>query len=265
MQRLVTIGTYFLAILWAIPLFWLVLTAFKPGSEATNLLSMSFTLDNFRGAWDSAPFAQYYLNTTIIVVGVLAVQLFTATLAAYAFARLEFRGKNIVFMLVLVQIMIPVDVLIFPNYSIIASMGFVDTKLGIMLPYFASAFGIFLLRQTFKGIPYELEEASRMDGCNLLQIIWHVYVPLAKPTFVAFGLISVSHQWSNFLWPLIVTNSVENRPLTVGLSIFAKSFETGAQWGVVTAATLLVIFPMLLAFFIFQKQFISSFMHSGIK
>lgn len=265
MQRLVTISTYILAVLWAIPLFWLVITAFKPGTEATNLTSLSFSLENFKNAWEAAPFAQYYLNTLIIVLGILFVQLVTATLAAYAFARLEFKGKNIIFMLFLVQIMIPVDVLIFPNYSILSSMSLVDTKLGIMLPYFATAFGIFLLRQTFKGIPYELEEASRMDGCNIFRIIWHVYVPLARPTYVAFGLISVSHQWSNFLWPLIVTNSVENRPLTVGLSIFAKSFETGAQWGVVTAATLLVIFPMLLAFFIFQKQFISSFMHSGIK
>lgn len=265
MQRLVTVSTYVLAILWAVPLFWLVLTAFKPGNAATDLTSFSFSLENFQNAWAAAPFAQYYLNTTLIVLGVLAVQLVTGTLAAYAFARLEFKGKNFLFMLFLVQIMIPVDVLIFPNYSILASLSFVDTKLGIMLPYFATAFGIFLLRQTFKGIPYELEEASRMDGCNLFQIIRHVYVPLAKPTYVAFGLISVSHQWSNFLWPLIVTNSVENRPLTVGLSIFAKSFETGAQWGEVTAATLLVIFPMLLAFFIFQKQFISSFMHSGIK
>src|SRR5690606_23762439 len=113
-------------------------------------------------------------------------------------------------------------------------------KLGIMIPYFATAFGVFLLRQTFKSIPSELEEAARMDGCNVFQVIWHVYVPLAKPTYIAFGLISVSHQWSNFLWPLVVTNSVENRPLTVGLSIFAKSFETGAQWGEVSPATLLV-------------------------
>lgn len=265
MQRLVTFSTYILALLWAIPLFWLVLTSFKPSSEVADLTSLSFTLENFKAAWQGAPFGQYYLNTIIIVTVVLVVQLITGTLAAYAFARLEFKGKNILFTLFLVQIMIPVDVLIFPNYGILSSLSLVDTKLGMMIPFFVSAFGIFLLRQTFKGIPYELEEASRMDGCNILQIIWHVYIPLARPTYVAFGLITVSHQWSNFLWPLIVTNSVENRPLTVGLSIFAKASETGAQWGVVTAATLLVVFPMLLAFFIFQRQFVDSFMHSGIK
>ena len=134
-----------------------------------------------------------------------------------------------------------------------------------MLPYFISAFGIFLLRQTFKGIPYELEEAAKLEGCNRLQTIWHVYVPLAKPTYIAFGLISISAQWSNFLWPLIITDSDSNRPLTVGLAMFAKTSDSGAQWGVVAAATLFVIFPLLLAFFLFQRQFISSFMHSGIK
>ncbi|MBA4537832.1 carbohydrate ABC transporter permease [Bacillus aquiflavi] len=265
MNRLLNISTYVLAILWAFPLFWLVITAFKPGDQALELFSFSFSLNNFISAWNSAPFLQYYLNTFIIVTVVLVVQLMTATLAAYAFARLSFKGKNAIFILFLVQIMIPVDLLIFPNYGILSDLHLVDSKLGMMLPYFASAFGIFLLRQIFKSIPYELEEAARMDGCNLLQIIWHVYVPLAKPTYIAFGLISVSHQWSNFLWPLVVTNSVENRPLTVGLSIFAKSFETGAQWGEVSAATLFVIFPLLLAFFIFQKQFVESFMHTGIK
>ena len=129
MQRLVTISTYILALLWAIPLFWLVLTAFKPGNEATDLTSFSFSLENFKSAWEAAPFAQYYLNTLIIVLVVLAVQLITGTLAAYAFARMEFKGKNIIFMIFLVQIMIPVDVLIFPNYSILSSLGFVDTKL----------------------------------------------------------------------------------------------------------------------------------------
>lgn len=265
MQRLLTISTYVIALLWAIPLFWLLLTAFKEPGSVTDLTSFSFSFENFKSAWEAAPFLQYYLNTSIIVVVVLAVQLITSTFAAYAFARYDFKGKNALFLLFLVQIMIPVDVLIFPNYSILADLSLVDTKLGIMIPYFASALGIFILRQTFKSIPYELEEAARMDGCNLLQIIWKVYVPLAKPTYIAFGLITVNHQWSNFLWPLIVTNSVENRPLTVGLSIFAKSFDTGAQWGVVTAATALVIFPMLLAFFIFQRQFIDSFMESGIK
>lgn len=261
MNRLISISTHVLAFLWALPLFGIIYMAFKD----TKAEGYSFTLQHFVEAWHSAPFAQYYINTLIIVTVILAVQLITITLAAYAFARMNFIGKSVIFLLYLVQIMIPVELLIFPNSGTIAQLGIYDTKWAIMLPYFTSAFGVFLLRQTFKGIPYELEEAAKMEGCSRLQTIWHVYVPLAKPTYVAFGLISICSQWSNFLWPLIITDSDSNRPLTVGLSMFAKASDSGAQWGVVGAATLFVAFPLLLAFFIFQKQFISSFMHSGIK
>lgn len=260
------IGAYFLAFVWGIPLLWVIVKAFQPSEMATSMeISPNWTLENFVTVWQGAPFAQYYLNTFIIVVGILIMQFITATLAAYAFARLKFWGRNIVFLIILLQLIIPADILISPNYIILSDLSLIDTKLGIMIPYFATAFGIFLLRQTFKTIPYELEEAAKIDGCNVLQIIWRVYVPLAKPTFIAFGLVSVSHHWNNFLWPLIVTSSVENRPLTVGLAIFAMSAETGAQWASVAAATFMVIFPLILAFFIFQKQFINSFMQSGIK
>ncbi|MNW57445.1 Lactose transport system permease protein LacG [compost metagenome] len=174
-------------------------------------------------------------------------------------------GQSAIFILFLVQVMIPPDVLIFPNYTIMKELHLVDTKWAIMIPYWASSFGVFLLRQSFKQIPYELYEASRVDGCRWWQTLWHIYLPSARPTYVAFALISISTHWSNFMWPLIVTDSVENRPLTVGIAIFAQSFETGAQWGVVTAATILVISPLLIAFFFFQKQFVESFMHAGIK
>lgn len=261
MKNLTTILTYLLVIFWALPLFGIMLIAFNDASAE----GYSFTLQNFAKAWDSAPFAQYYLNTFIIVTVILIVQLVTITLAAYAFARMNFFAKSFIFLLYLIQIMIPIELLIFPNSTTIAMLGLHDSKLAIMLPYFISAFGIFLLRQTFKGIPYELEEAAKMEGCNRLQTLWHVYVPLAKPTYIAFGFISVSAQWSNFLWPLIVTDTNTNRPLTVGLSMFAKASDSGAQWGVVGAATLFVALPLLIAFFLFQKQFVSSFMHSGIK
>jgi len=258
-----------LALVFLFPLVWTVLTSFTPGSEIINrsnpLAIRSPTLDNYAAAWDAVPFLLYYGNTVVIVIGILAAQLFTITLAAYAFARLNFIGQGFMFILFLVQIMIPPDVLIFPNYLVIKELGLLDTKLAIMLPYWASAFGVFLLRQTFKQIPYELDEASRVDGCKWWQTLWHVYLPSARPTYVAFGLISVSTHWNNFMWPLIVTNSVESRPLTVGIAIFAQTFETGVQWGTVTAATMLVILPLLVAFLVFQRQFVESFMHSGLK
>ncbi|NEW09753.1 carbohydrate ABC transporter permease [Paenibacillus sp. SYP-B3998] len=258
-----------LGIIFLIPLVWTVFTSFTPSSEvitrANPFAIVNPTFSNYISAWTTVPFVRYYANTIMIVGGILAVQVITATLAAYAFARLRFIGQGIVFILFLVQIMIPAEILIFPNYTIIKQLGLVDTKLAIMLPFWASSFGVFLLRQTFKQIPLDLDEASKVDGCQWWRTLWHVYFPSAKPTYIAFGLISVSTHWSNFMWPLIVTNSVENRSLTVGLAIFAQTSETGAQWGTVTAATLLVVLPLLLAFFVFQRQFVESFMHSGLK
>lgn len=258
-----------LAIIFLVPLVWTFITSFTPSSEVitrTNPFAViKPTFANYITAWETLPFVRYYLNTLTIVLGILAVQLFTVTLAAYAFARLNFIGQSFIFIVFLVQIMIPPDILIFPNYSIMKELNLIDTKLAIMLPYWASSFGVFLLRQTFKQIPLELDEATRVDGCRWYQTLWYVYLPSARPTYVAFGLISVSTHWSNFMWPLIVTNTVESRPLTVGIAIFAQSFETGAQWGTVTAATVLVILPLLAGFIIFQRQFVESFMHSGLK
>ncbi|EFU39721.1 ABC transporter permease protein [Paenibacillus vortex V453] len=256
---------YLLAALWVIPLLWMVWAAFMPKSETLNGWSWNFTLENFAHVWQAAPFAQYYLNTLLIAGGVLAVQLVTVTLASFAFARLNFWGRDIIFVLFLVQLMIPADVLIFPNYHVIKELNLLDTKLGIMAPFFVSAFGVFLFRQMFKQLPAELEEAAVMEGCSKIGLLARIYVPLSIPVYVSFAVVSISHQWNNFLWPLIITNSVENRPLTVGLAIFAQSFETGAQWADVSAATLLVIAPLLVLFMIFQRRFINSFMHAGIK
>jgi sn-glycerol 3-phosphate transport system permease protein len=257
---------YLLAAIWIIPLVWTVLTSFRPRELiVASVWSLQFTFDNYIRAWDAAPFGLYYVNTIEIVLGILAIQLITIILAAYAFARMKFWGKDIILMLVMVQIMVPPDILIVQNYQVLKSLHLIDTKLGIMIPYFASAFGTFLLRQTFKSVPLELEEAARIDGCNLLQIITRVYTPLAVPTLISFGIVSIGAHWNAFLWPLIVTNSPENRPLTVGLAIFAHASETGAQFGEVTAATLMIALPLLLGFFAFQKGFINSFMHSGVK
>ncbi|WP_240763110.1 carbohydrate ABC transporter permease [Paenibacillus thalictri] len=257
---------YVLAVIWVIPLAWTVFTSFRPRDLiVASGWSFEFTLANYKTAWTAAPFGLYYINTIEIVFGILALQLITVILAAYAFARMKFWGKDLLLMLVMVQIMVPPDILIVQNYQVLKMLHLIDTKLGIMIPYFASAFGTFLLRQTFKSVPYELEEAARLDGCNLLQIIMKVYAPLAVPSIISFSIVSISAHWNAFLWPLIVTNSPDNRPLTVGLAIFAHASETGAQFAEVTAATLIIALPLLVGFFAFQKGFINSFMHSGVK
>ncbi|MES2999284.1 MAG: carbohydrate ABC transporter permease [Pseudomonadota bacterium] len=260
-----TLAAWVLALLWILPLVYAVWTAFHPGEYSTRFsIFAPLTLDNFRRAWEAAPFARYFLNTAMLVTMILAVQLVLGTLAAYAFARYEFRGKNIAFALVLVQLMIMPDILLVENYKTMARLGLIDTLLAIGLPYFASAFAIFLLRQTFLGIPKELDEAARVEGASAMQILWRVYVPLAKPVYTAFALVSVSFHWNNFLWPLIVTNSVKSRPLTVGLQVFS-SVDQGVDWSIITAATLMTSAPLLIGFLLFQRQFVQSFMRAGIK
>lgn len=195
---------------------------------------------------------------------ILAMQLVLGTLAAYAFARYEFKGRNIAFALVLVQLMVMPDMLVVENYETMARLGLIDNLLAIGLPYFASAFAIFLLRQTFMGIPKELDDAACVEGANAMQLLWRVYVPLARPVYTAFALVSVSFHWNNFLWPLIVTNSINSRPLTVGLQVFS-SVDQGVDWSIITAATLMTSAPLLIAFLLFQRQFMQSFMRAGIK
>ena len=264
-RGLETAAAWLLGILWILPLVYAFWTAFHPAEFSTRfVLSAPLTLDNFAKAWAAAPFARYFLNTVILVAMVLAAQLVLVTLAAYAFARFEFPGRNVMFALVLVQLMIMPDVLIVENYRTMTFLGIKDTILAIGLPYWASAFGIFLLRQTFKTIPRELDEAARVEGCTPMQVLWKVYVPLARPTYLAYALVSVSYHWNNFLWPLIITNSVESRPVTVGLQVFAST-DQGIDWSIITAATLLTTAPLLVAFLLFQRQFVASFMRAGIR
>ncbi len=260
-----TAGAWLLALLWILPLAYAVWAAFHAPQYATRFDPLSpLSLENFRKAWNAAPFARYFVNTVILVTIILAAQLVLCTLAAYAFARYAFFGREVMFMLVLLQLMIMPDVLIVQNYRTMAQLRLIDTIVAIGLPYMASAFGIFLLRQTFKTVPRELDEAARVEGANALQVLLKVYVPLAKPVYVAYALVSISYHWNNFLWPLIVTNSVGSRPLTVGLQVFSSS-DQGIDWSIISAATLMTSAPLLLAFLIFQRQFVQSFMRAGIR
>jgi sn-glycerol 3-phosphate transport system permease protein len=260
-----TVAAWLLAVLWVAPLAYAGWAAIHPAAMATHFdLFAPLTLDNFRKAWTYAPFPRHFLNTVMLVTMILAAQLVLCTLAGFAFARFEFAGHDIAFGLVLVQLMVMPEVLIVENYITMAKLGLVDTILGIGLPYMASAFGIFLMRQTFKTIPRELEDAARVEGCSMMGVLWRVYVPLARPTYLAYALVSVSYHWNNFLWPLVITNSVNTRPLTVGLAIFGAP-ESGVDWAVISAGTLMAVSPLLVAFLLFQRQFMQSFMQAGIK
>jgi len=258
-------AAWLLALLWILPLLYAFWAAFHDKSLVTHFdVTAPLTLTNFINAWQRAPFAHYFLNTFLLVTMILCGQFVICTLAAYAFARFDFPGRGVVFAFVLVQLMIVPEVLIVKNYSTLSDLSLIDTLPGVALPYMASAFGIFLLRQAFKSVPLELEDAATIEGCSRLGVLLKVYVPVAKPTYLAYGLVSVSHHWNNFLWPLVVTNSTASRPLTVGLAIFGAP-ESGVDWAVISAATLMSVAPLLIAFLLFQRQFVQSFLHAGIR
>ena len=222
------------SILMVVPLLLLISTAFKTLPEVMSIefhwLPETFRLDNFRKAMAVAPFGRYYINTIIVVVMILSVQIITISLAAYAFARLKFRGRDIIFIFFLVQLLIPPQSIVVPNYHTISSLRLLNTKLAIGLVYFASAYGVFLMRQAFKAIPKEMEDSVRIDGGGGFTTIIHVFLPLAKPSLIAFAMVSISYHWNEFFWPLIVTDTKRARLLTVGLALLTQATESSPEW-----------------------------------
>ena len=259
------LAAWLLGFLWIMPLLFAFWAAFHPAEYTTTLNILApLTLEHFATAWEQAPFARYMFNTFAITGIILAAQLVLCTLAGFALARIPFKGKGLVMALVMMQLMVMPEVLIVENYRTLANLELIDSWAGVGLPYMASAFGIFLLRQTFATVPQALDDAARVEGCNLLQVLWKVYVPQARPVYLAYALVSISYHWNNFLWPLVVTNTEASRPLTVGMAIFGAP-ESGVEWPVICAGTLIAVSPLLAAFLIFQRQFVQSFMRAGIK
>lgn len=258
------------AFLWAAPFIWTVVASFRPeGAGSAGMASLipglHPTLSNFRNALDSGSFGLYYINTAIVVTGVLLVQCVTISLAGYAFARLRFVGRDVLFYAFLLQLMLVPPVLIVPNLRTIVDLGLYDSLAGAMAPYFASAFGTFLMRQTFRAIPRDFEEAAAIDGAPWWAVVWYVLLPMARPGLVAFAIVSVTAHWNEFLWPLMVINAPDNHTLTIGLAAFTRGAEGGKEWGVLAAGTLLVMAPLAVAFVAFQRRFVDSFVFSGIK
>ncbi len=259
-----------LALLYSLPLFivafMVVVAAFTPQRLLNRgIIFQAFTLDNFDLALQSAPFGLLYRNTIIYTFGLLFVQLIAVTLAGYALTRLKFRGQQVIFYLIFVQLFLPPVALILPNFLIIKQLGFADTLTGLAMPYVASATGVFLMRQGFKTIPREFDDAAEVDGASPLQVLWYVHLPMVRPYLAAFSLVSVIYHWNEFLWPLIATSSASKRILAVGLASFTRSAESGAEWGLIAAGAVLVAAPLVALFSIFQEFFVKSFSQSGLK
>lgn len=257
-----------LALLWMSPLIWIVLTSLKTKTEVfdpeSGFLPQAWKFSNYPSTLTVAPFDTYLMNSVLVTGIILAGQLITITLAAYAFARLEFPFKKVLFSLFLLQVMFPIYAIFLTNFVTLREMGLINSLPAMIVPFVASGYGTFMLRQSFRQVPPELSDAARLDGCGHLSTLWHVYLPLVKPTLLAFGIISVVTHWNDYMWPLLVTNSDSVRTLPIGLGLLAKA-DSGADWTRLMAGTMIVVSPLLLMFVIFQRRFIDSFMHTGVK
>lgn len=256
------------AITTVFPFYWMLVSSLKSNTEATasppTFWPKALQWANYGSAWASAPFGRYFLNTIIVsvcqVVGVLLV----ASLAAYAFARMEFHGKNAVFTVFLATLMIPGEVTLIPNFVIVTKwLGWYDTYQAQVVPYLGSVFAIFLLRQFFMSIPKDLEDAAVMDGCGQLRFLWSIVVPLSRPALITVGLLNFLGAWNAFLWPLLVTRGAAMRPIQVGLSAF--STDGGTRYAELMAASTFVILPTAVIYLIAQRYFVEGITRTGLK
>jgi multiple sugar transport system permease protein len=220
---------------------------------------------NYGKVFQQVPMAQYFINSVIVALITTVGQLFFSATAAYGFSRLNFPGKNLLFFLFLVTMMIPPQVNIVPLFFVMKAFHWVDTYEGLVVPGLFGAFGVFLLRQWFNGLPVELEEAARIDGCNPFQTFWRVALPLAKPALAALAIFVFIGSWNSFMWPLIITQSDNLRTLPVGIAALKSSYRDITDWSILMAASTLSIVPIVLLFLMGQKQFIQGILQGGVK
>ena len=257
------------SLIMILPFLWMISTSLKTRTDVLRqfppqLIPSTFLISNYSTALTSLPFDRYYLNSLIVASSVTILQLFTSSLAAYAFARLRFKGRTPLFFLYLIGLMIPFPVLLVPNFIIVRQLGWFDTYFALIVPPAFSAFSIFLLRQYYRGFPLEYDEAARIDGASSLRIWWNIILPNSKPALAALGIFTFLGTWNDFLWPLVVTNSQSMRTLPVGLSAFQGQFTV--RWELLMAASVVALVPVLIIYVFAQNWFIEGLsVSSGLK
>ncbi len=248
------------ALIFLVPMFWMATASVKSLQEVYTFppvwVPTQPRWENYPNAWNAAPFTRFYANTLITTILGVGFEIINAALTAYALVFLRFPGKNLIFIVLLTALMIPVQVTILPNYLTIASLGWLNTYQGIILPGASVAFTAFLLRQHFLTLPTEILEAARLEGAGHLQLLTRIVLPLSRPVLVTGTLISVVAKWNDFLWPLIVTNRLDMRVLPIGLS-YLFDREGNSQWGIIMAATIFVVAPIVVLFIWAQRHIIS--------
>lgn len=269
-KRAVTVLIHLILILVSltmlVPFVWMMLTAFKTTTEATSvdpfvIFPSSWRSDNFTTVIHNMDFVQLYLNTILMIAGRVAAAVLTATMAGYAFARLEFPGKSLFFSLVLFQMMVPGQIFIIPQYLMVSKLGVLNTVFALVFPGLVTAFGTFLLRQAYMGLPKDLEEAARLDGCNIGQTFLYIMAPLTRSGMVALGIFTAVFAYKDLMWPLISNKTV--MPLSAALAKMQGQFTN--NYPQLMAASLLACVPMIIIYLIFQKQFIEGIATSGGK
>ncbi|MCD9020831.1 carbohydrate ABC transporter permease [Cohnella silvisoli] len=249
------------------PFLWMILTSLKPETEIVRfppkLFPDHFTLESYKNIWNRIPFLTLFKNSVIFSVGVTVVSLVFDSMAAFAFARLRFPGKDKAFVLILVALMIPVQVTMIPLFLMLNDWGWIDTFLGLMVPRATNAFGIFMLRQFFIGLPKELDESARMDGCSELRLYARIIIPLAKPAIASLAIFHLMYNWNDLMWPLIITTSKEMRTIPAGLALFMGQHVV--EYGVLTAGVTISIAPLVIAFLCAQTYFVQGIAFTGLK
>lgn len=254
-----------LAFLTLVPIIWMVLTAFKSPSEVVTtpptLIPTTWHPENFIDAWRAAPFGKYLANTVLIAGSVAILETVTSAFAAYAFARLRFPGRDFLFLVYLGTLMIPRQVTLIPQFILMRELGWVDTYQGLIIPQAFSAFGTFLLRQFFVGIPRELEDAARIDGASRFECFRRIILPLSGAALATLMVFAFLFQWNNLLWPLVMSNTDSTRPVAVGLRAFQGQYST--DWNLLMAAAALATIPVIVVYVAAQRWFVRGITLSG--
>ncbi|MGH2457540.1 MAG: carbohydrate ABC transporter permease [Chloroflexota bacterium] len=258
-----------LSVVMVVPFYIMVVTSFMSLGQAysfpPSFLPSPFIWSNYPNALALEPFGRYFLNSTVVAILITAVRLLSCSLGAYAFARLVFPGRDLIFYVYLSTLMIPEHVTLIPLFLIMRVLGWIDTYQGLTVPFFVSAFGVFLLRQFFLTIPREIEEAAVIDGCGSFGVFWQIILPLARPGLAALAILSFVASWNQFIWPLIVTNSDQMRTMVVGIGMLSGNENQIANWPYVMVVATVAVVPSLIAFAFGQRYFVQGITLSGLK
>ena len=256
-----------IAVVMLIPMVWMLVTSLETLNETRHfppvLLPHALVPGNYTQVLQQAPFARWFVNTMIVTVATVAGNLLFCSLAGYAFARIKFFGREVVFVLLLVTLMIPFQVVMIPTFIIVKDLGLINTLNALIVPNLANAFGVFLLRQFFRTLPVELEEAARIDGASRLSVLFKIVLPLSGPVLATLAVITFLWTWNDFLWPLITIYTPNNMTLQLGLTTFEGTHQTATN--LLMAANVMSMLPVLLLFFLAQKYFIRGIATSGLK